>query len=298
MATLMRVEEESAGFELDRTCIKPVHFKDYVVEVFTGVAFRVNREPLQVIAKGLYSPIFFRDPEETSKIVDKNLLHENAGMALVRLAELPNGPYDGFMSGTRYSLTVGEGESESKLNVGYLSDRALSERIRQDGVGTLLYELFPFMFSSDKEPLDMTFHRAGNMAAFYTAIRSGVFQNGYFPFGDGKKPALYAANPLVEAAAYALHPIIRRYAYAYHSETGLSKGEYKQMGGDFRPVYEPHSEHEPTMRILKIFEHLGGRYKNGDAFIAGGPARPMALILAANPQLLKDPAFAYLKEAA
>lgn len=298
MATAMRTENESAGFELDRTNIKQFHFNGFVVEVFTGVAFRDNRDAIRVVAKGLYSPIFFRDPEETSKIVDKNLLHENAGVALIRLAELPNGPYDGFMSGTRYSLTVGEGESESKLNVGYLSDRALSERIRQHGLGTFLYELFPFMFSSDKEPLDMTFHRGGNMAAFYTAIRSDVFQNGYFPFGDGRKPLLYATNPLVEAAAYALHPIIRRYAYAYHSETGLSKGEYKQTGKDFRPVYEPHSEHEPTMKVLKIYEQLGGRYKHGDAFIAGGPARPMALILAANPQLLKDPVFAYLKEAA
>lgn len=288
-----------AANDLDRSDIRTIHYNGFAIEIYIGPSFRVNREVLAPIAKDLYSRVFFRDPEESSYIVDGNMVHDSTVTALVRRKDKPDGPYEGFLTGCKYTLNIGEGEQEAKLKVGYLSDRAFLPELREQGLGTFLYELFPLLYGCDKDPLDMIFHRLGNPAAAFTAIRSGVFQHGYYPFGDGEKMNPYSSNPLVRDVAYALYPIIRRHSNAYFPEVGLSKWEYRQPGKDFRLVYEARSEHTPTMKILKMMEKMGGRLIHGDAFISGGPARPVSLILRENPQLLRNnPTYLPLREAA
>lgn len=288
----------SLASDLDRSNIKLIHFNGFVVEIYMGPSFRANREALAPIAMDLYSRVFLRDAEESRSIVDGNMLHDSTVAALIRQTDESNGPYRGFLTGCKYTLCIGEGEQEAKLRVGYLSNRAFLEELRQHGLGTFLYELFPLLYHGDKEPLDMLFHRLGNPAAAYTAIRSGVFQHGYFPFGDGITVNPYTNNSLVSDAALALYRVIRRHSVAYFPDTGLSKGEYKQSGREFKMVYEAHPEHAPTMRILAMMSRFGARIKQGDAFISGGPSRPTNLILAENPQLLNNPDYEALREAA
>lgn len=295
----MKIENQGQDSrQLDRSDIEIFHYNGVVVEVYRDLAFRNNKEALVSIITELYSKIFLR-PDEAKWIVEQNMRREDAHAALVRKKNATFGndgnyQYDGFASGNKFVLTIGEGESEGKINVGYSSNRALSPELREHGLGTFLYELFPFIVAS---PTDMIFHRFGSPVPAWSAIKAGVYRYGYYPLGDGKTAKPYSSNPLVRDTAYALYPHIRRYSRYYSPDTGLSKGEYKQPGKAYLPVYEPIEDHEPTMRILGMMERFGFRLKEGDALIGGGLNRPMEQIFAEQPQLLQRPDFAALAKA-
>lgn len=289
---MFTVEGESS--KLDRSDIRTIHFDGLLIEVYRDIAFRENKEALTKIEAKLYSDIFLRSPEESLGIVTRNMEHDDVTSILARRGN----EYIAFATGNRFAVSIGEGEAEAKINIGYLSDRAIMKDYRRKGLGRFFYELFALLYSSERDPIDMFFHRSGSAAAIRSAIRSEVFRYGYHPFGDGQKLNPYSSNPLVQDAAYALYPVIKRYSVAYYPGVGLSLGEYREPGKDFRMVYVPDPEHEPTMTILRMMKSCGAKLERGDAFIAGGPARPVETIIQANPQLLRNPLYQSLKQAA
>lgn len=288
---------ESAIRELDRSNIRTVHFDGLIVELYRGVALRQNLGPLTTIETDLYNTVFRRGEEESGRVITRNMAHDNVTSMLARRGD----EYVGFATGNRFVVSIGEGESEAKVSTGYLSDRIVLPDYREQGLGTLFYELFALVygFDSEKDPVDMFFHRSQSAAAIRSAIKSGVFRYGYYPFGDGEHMNLYSSNPLARDAAYALWPIIRRHSTAYYPDTGLSKGEYKQPGREFQVIYTPGKRPESTRKISAMMKTLGAKLQDGDAFIAGGLARPLQDILREKPQILRsNPDYAILREAA
>lgn len=259
---------------------------NFIYEIYLGSEFEANKEPLRVILTHLDIDNFKREADESSKIVNANLLRPDALVVLVRRKDETPRQYCGYATACKYAIPLGQ----ATLNTGYLSDRGIDPDVRAQHVGQFLFQLFKNIYHTSKDPLDAIFHRSGNPAAIYSAITAEVFPH-YRPFGNGeiKAPFPYDENPVVRDLAHQVYLEIKRYSYDYDPNTGLCRGEYRQPGHSYKSVYEPREDHAPTMNILYIMEKVfKAKIFEGDAFLCGGEARGMPVILSEKPEVFRD----------